>query len=65
MNLRLRNVFFSPDGKGKGKIQDAEKGPEIEVSRENLKKQIAKGEPTIVIPVEGEKIKETVVEAEK
>ena len=51
-NLRLRNIFFSPDGRGNGKINDAEKGPEIAVGRKELKEKIKNGEPTIVIPAE-------------
>ena len=58
MNLRLRNIFFSPDAKGLGIINDVEKGPEIEVSKEWLRKEIAKGEPTVVIPAEDIRVEE-------
>lgn len=62
MNLvRLRNVFFSPDERGNGKIQDVRKGYEIAVGREELKEMIRDGADVLVIPAENN-IKEQEIE---
>ena len=57
MKLKLRNVFFSPDERGNGKIQDVKKGHEIEVDKEELDRMIKDGVEVLVIPAE-EGIKE-------
>lgn len=57
MKLKLRNVFFSPDERGNGQIQDVQKGHEIGVDKEELSRMIKDGVEVLVIPAE-EGIKE-------
>lgn len=49
-SLEFRNIFFAPEGRGKGRIEKATKGAKLLVSREDLKKML-KNDPAIGIEI--------------
>lgn len=49
-SLKFRNIFFAPDERGKGKIENATKGASLLVSREDLKEML-RNDPSIGLEI--------------
>lgn len=49
-SLEFRNIFFTPDERGKGKIENSTKGAKLLVSRDDLKEML-KNDPSIGLEI--------------